>query len=603
MNPIFLYQNRLLSLGLIMLLLLSSAPTVKAADAPVHPTLLAENGDIITESSDPHYFSAFGNRLLFAATDGVNGYQLWATDETAAGAVRLKAVTLHSPIITSNGIGFFAADDGEHGIELWRTDGSSAGTQLVADINPGPASSAPYGFVDVKGVLSFSATQGDAVSKLWKSDGTAAGTQVVTERVSPYLLTHVNNKLYLAARSGRDGLLNFQLWVSDGTDVGTVLLKEFVQSPAITTTREDHTPVVPPFDPFLTAVKDMLFFRADDGLHGIELWKSDGTPEGTVLVKDLQPGPLSSAPWSFTTFKGTFFFSTNEGFTKSDGTEAGTQLVKAELFISQFQPVGDLLFMVGSDEAHGLELWRSDGTTDGTFLVKDINPAKDTYIRHLLALNGKAILLADDGLHGPQLWQSDGTTTGTTLMTAIIPAPRLGTNLFATAGNRLFFPAYDDQHGVELWSSDGTDAGTRLVADINQQPDLSNGPLQTLAVVKAGSDRSAHIPIKYVNQSQSTQSQVTLTAVLGDGLTYLASSSPVTPTIQGNTLTWQLPDLALWDSGDVNLQVQAPTALPGTRYPVTLTLSTVTDAAAPVQNSATIAVRLVAYAYLPIITR
>lgn len=601
MKPIFSYKNRLCSVGLIMLLLLSFAPIVKAEDTLGEPNVLAENTNIITQSSDPHYFSAFGNRLLFSATDGVNGYQLWATDEAATGAVRLKAVTLHSPIITSNGIGFFAADDGEHGIELWRTDGSSAGTQLVADINPGTASSAPYGFVDVNGALFFSATQENAVSKLWKSDGTAVGTQLVTDRVAPYVLIHANNKLYLAA--GNAEMFKFQLWVSDGTAAGTHLLKDFGESAAVDMASETHSPIIPLLDPFLTTVEDTLFFRADDSLHGVELWKSDGTPEGTVLVNDLDPGPVSSFLLPFANFKGTFFFPAKGGFSKGDGTEAGTQLVKAGLGVAQFQPIGDLLFMVAFEPEHGLELWRSDGTTAGTLLVKDINPSINTYIRHVTALNDKAVLLADDGVHGPQLWQSDGTETGTTLMTTITPVYRLGTYLFATAGNRLFFPASDDQHGIELWSSDGTEAGTRIVADINQQPDLSNGPLQTFAVVNAGSDRSAHIPIKYVNQSQSTQSQVTLTAVLGDGLTYVASSSPVTPTIQGNTLIWQLPDLALWDSGEVTLQVQAPTAPPGTRYPVTLTLSTVTDAAAPVQNSATIAVRLVAYTYLPIITR
>lgn len=576
-------------------------PTVRAVNEESNPTIAGEAASSVTQSSDPHYLSKVGNRLLFAATDGVNGYGLWATEEAATSVVHIKAIIPRSTIVVSSGIGFFAADDGEHGVELWRTDGTSEGTQLVADLNPGPASSDPYTFIDVNGVLFFSATQGNAISKLWQSDGTAAGTRLVTNRVSPYMLTNVNNKLYLAA--GKAEMLKFQLWVSDGTDAGTLLLKDFGQGAAMTTAGETLSPIIPLFNPFLPTINDTLFFRADDGLHGVELWKSDGTPEGTVLVKDLYSGPVGSGLWSVTNFKGALFFSAGEGFTKSDGTEAGTQLVKPGLGTVQFQPVGDLLFMVGSEPEHGPELWRSDGTTDGTFLVKDINPSIGTYIRHLTALNGKAVLLGDDGVHGPQLWQSDGTEAGTTRISDITPVHRLGVFLFATAGNRLFFPAYDDKHGTELWSSDGTDAGTRLVADINQQPDLSNGPLQTFAVVNAGSDRSAHIPIKYVNQSQDRQSQITLTAVLGDGLTYLASSVPVTPTIQVNTLVWQLPDLAPWESGEVNLQVQAPTASVGTRYPVTLTLSTVTGEAEPVQNSTTIAVRLVAYTYLPIITR
>ena len=86
----------------------------------------------------------------------------------------------------------------------------------------------------------------------------------------------------------------------------------------------------------LTNVNGAFYFEANDGTHGVELWKSDGTAAGTVMVKDIDPGSGNSKPEDLTNVNGELYF-------------------------------------VASDGAHGNELWKSDGTASGTVMVADID--------------------------------------------------------------------------------------------------------------------------------------------------------------------------------------------------------------------------------------
>jgi ELWxxDGT repeat protein len=79
-------------------------------------------------------------------------------------------------LIAVDGMVLFAATDGVSGIELWRSDGTEAGTLLLKDINPGAADSFPAGFFNWNGTVYFSADDRLAGRELWKTDGTAAGT-------------------------------------------------------------------------------------------------------------------------------------------------------------------------------------------------------------------------------------------------------------------------------------------------------------------------------------------------------------------------------------------------------------------------------------------
>src|SRR5690242_1585476 len=186
---------------------------------------------------------------------------------------------------------------------------------------------------------------------------------------------------------------------------------------------------------FFTHVNGTLFFVADDGTHGLELWRSDGTAAGTTLVKDIDPnpqegsgigGPGSAGVGGLVNVNGTVFFAASDGTNgvelwKSDGTDAGTSMVK-DIAAGSSTPlhltnVGGTLFFTADDGTHGRELWKSDGTAAGTTMVDDINPgAAGSNPVELVDMGGTVYFHADDGVHIDALWRSDGTAGGTTLV-------------------------------------------------------------------------------------------------------------------------------------------------------------------------------------------
>ena len=440
---------------------------------------------------------AIGSTTYFSADDGIHGQELWKSDGTAAGSIMVTDINPGggssdpSHLTDVNGTLFFAADDGTHGFELWKSDGGAAGTIMVADINAGGGDSYPIHLTNVNGTLFFSATDSTHGTELWKSDGTAAGTVLVKDIRSGGHgsdlsgLTNVNGTLFFSAYDDATGR---ELWKSDGTAAGTTLVKDIY--PGAHTGYYGGLRPSNSYPGNLTNVNGTLFFAADDGTDGVELWKSDGTAAGTTLVKDLYPGSYhydgysysnSSDPKHLTTVDGTLFFAANDGtdgveLWKSDGTAAGTTLVK-DLYPGSYTDyyggsylyssdpkyltnVGGTLFFAANDGTHGFELWKSDGTADGTVVVAALNPS------NLTNANGTLFFTADDGTHGDELWQSDGTAAGTVLVADINPGTSgsFPSNL-TNANGTLFFVADDGSHGTKLWQSDGSAAGTVMVQD------------------------------------------------------------------------------------------------------------------------------------------
>ena len=385
------------------------------------------------------------------------------------------------------GTNFFTAASTGYGHALWKTDGTTGGTVLVKDMYPGSGGGVqPRELTALDALLVCIGENGVNGGELWRSDGTTAGSAMIRD-INPgnqgqpiYMdpptgLFAFQHRVYFSVR---DGIHGRELWSTDGTAQGTVLIKDIC--PGGNTS--DSLPT------FFTPVGDILFFFAFEPTHGWEIWKTDGTTAGTNLVKDVWPGfeptlmTHNNYQFNVGVLGQELFFAAPDGthgneLWKSDGTTVGTTLVKditpgaADSYLERnFTAAGPYLFFTADDGTHGRELWRTDGTAQGTVLVMDINPGSaNSSPGEMVALGHQVVFGADDGVHGNELWISDGTLGGTRMLHDIFPGSSGSLRyykMFAIGSRFAYFPADDGRHGSELWRTDGTAAGTTLVHDI-----------------------------------------------------------------------------------------------------------------------------------------
>jgi ELWxxDGT repeat protein len=502
----------------------------------VTPSLVTDI-NAVPRSGGPSETFVMGSFAYFSAEDATHGRELWKTNGTTAGTTLVKDI--YQGVSPSYPYGFtvlgdkffFVADDGIHGTELWVSDGSAAGTQLVKDLKAGANGSSPSTLTIFNGALYFKTYDYDSGSQfLWKTDGTEPGTQPIAgtpetipgfngfgvlgaelifssldsgltttrlwktngtdpavqfasrEGVGGYTFRFAAGKAFFQLDNGSTGS---ELWVTNGTDAGTFLLKDINE-----TTTEGS-----PYGSFpygFTALGSEVFFVADDGVHGEELWKTDGTTGGTTLVKDIAPGtvldsspggasPRSSSISDFNVINDKLVFRANDGTSgyelwESDGTTEGTQLLKdiapdaasgsPESALTLFN--GEYYFLANNSR----ELWKTDGTADGTVLVETFSDSDDdgSGSYGAMAVLGDELLFApDDGVDGVELWKTDGSPDGAVLVKETIDGT---SNAFGLSGaaaaldGKLYFVASDGRRGPELWKTDGTANGTSLVKEI-----------------------------------------------------------------------------------------------------------------------------------------
>ena len=313
---------------------------------------------------------------------------------------------------------------GSTGFEPWRTQGTELTTKVIKNLWIG-WNSRPYGMTTVLGGTHVA--MGAATAYLgvepWVTNGTSEGT-VAVGNISvddydsdPYYFTPLDDDRFVFIATD-DDIVGFELYVSDGstsTLVANINADPYDDSDIqMLTTFEGQAKVV---------------FYVNDETTGREPWVSDGTPGGTFLLKDINPGTGSSN-------------------TSDTGDNSG------------FVQVDDLMFFSADDGAHGHELWATDGTTDGTRMVKDVvSGPGGGYFAQAAAFKDQLFFAAP----GVGLWSSDGTESGTKLL---VSGFSNGLQELTAVGDLLYF-----RSSVNLWVSDATAAGTIQVASFpNRAP-------------------------------------------------------------------------------------------------------------------------------------
>ena len=436
-----------------------------------------------------------GGILYFTADDGVHGNELWRSDGTVGGTWMVidlsppMCSTCTNPdsdireLVAGDENLFFASNVMSNGApdfirELFVSDGTEDGTELVIDLFNCPTQSGNVVF-DYDGVNSLLAIPGSSL-------GQNGQDKVIFSGFSCSMVNWV--------------CFGEEVWMSDGSTVGTIEIANIRLGDTPFQTADGQGVMIDsvgsqPRNFFQS--EDRIYFTADDNVSGREVWKVNLTQisSGATLIKNINSGSDDSINFGtvteFTQIGEHIYFTADDGINgaelwKTNGFGLGTLLV-SNIALNEssnpkhLTPVNDTLYFSADDGNNGEELWMSDGTESGTVMVIDINLGSSNPTQ-LTAVGNTLYFVANSGIYGAELWMSDGTSSGT-VMVIDINSGTSGSDptQFTVVDNTLYFVANGGQ-GAELWMSDGTESGTVMVIDINSGTSGSN-PTQFTAVV------------------------------------------------------------------------------------------------------------------------
>lgn len=442
------------------------------------------NDGITRETMDASQMA--NGQICFSNYSALNGTELWTANENFMNESLLKNVNINNnssfskleASVKLNDFWYFNADDGINGLELWKTNGTFEGTQIVKNIENGAAGIRIGKMVKVNDIIFFVATKTNSKKKiqyLFKTDGTADGTFQIDLVNNEYYdfsdLTPSNNKLYFTYAN--------QLYVCDKNSTSPILLLSF----AIPTN--------------LTPLGDKLIFTSSGTLY-----TSDGTPENTGLLfpspsNEFYPNNLV-CPLEFNN-KVYFFGKKNnnsyeQGLFETDGTVSGTKYIiklsdywdtllsNSFLFLSK--TTEKMFFRVdykinGSDGSNFIDLWTSDGSSNGTQFLKKISfPSYFGQNVKTQSLENKIIisLQNDFGGIGSQNYVigSDGTSTNTNVILNRLSSNK-GIKSFINFNGKVYF-TIDSQEAdqSEFLFTNGSIEGTRITGNIRSEISKSN---------------------------------------------------------------------------------------------------------------------------------
>lgn len=504
----------------------------------------------------PERLTAVGDTVYFWDR-GSTSADLWKTDGTAGGTVKLKTFTTSSsapyneapPLAVLGNTVYFSISTTAYGKEVWKTDGTAVGTEMVKDVRSGTTSSEASYLTAFKGEVWFlSSSVSAGYVNLYKTNGTSAGTTLVKQvrmwqALSESWMAATTDRLFFAAGDSSTGVA---LWSSDGTSANTVRVDSL------------NNPAPKP----LGVVGSRIIYSASTSANNREPWSSDGTTAGTAMLVDLWPGSTSGLLGAVGSAAGLFYFSGKDSsgtwLWKTDGTPGGTVKLKAitaDVATTTTRVACEssrkLVFSAKDGSGLGAELWISDGTSAGTLMVKDIHSgAGNSSPAWPAVFGGRVFLQAADANFGAELWVSDGTAAGTALVKELLTGTDASEpkNLQALGSNLLFVAEGDT--GTRLYKSDLTAAGTQTVSN----PASSIIPITTAQFTPLGADRIFFTGYEsgYGSEPWITDSTASGTFRLADVYPGILPSSPFVLGVIGGeiyfTSSTLSDDTMLWKS-------------------------------------------------------
>ncbi len=437
-------------------------------------------GTVVVKDASPGWIRIVaGGRsgVLFAAYESAGTSTMWTSDGTPEGTTPFLGLLGPATAVAINGSIFLraATEPGPYGGGFWMTDGSPEGTAPFADLFPE---------LDPRADLVLLGGRLCGVShdsQVWVSDGTREGTRLLgtTGRADPTAVGFLGDA-FLFTASNTNGYMH--LWRTDFSPDGPIDLGRGIGQQGVSfggrlvfpaaipewpieIWSSDGTPegifrisagYPPAANCAIHTVGESLLYRASDPESGSEIFRSDGTPDSQELLFDIMPRWFGSGPSELVpALGGAFFTATGPDGVKlwmTDGTTAGTHETGVRFPGSQSGTGPCVALAAGLlVEATG-GLWRTDGTEGGTVLLTDADG-------FLVRAGGRAYFGERVGDSG-RLWTSDGTPEGTHACAAVLPEEII------PAGDSVFFRVrvpgqWWDTYA--LWASDGSEAGTRLV--------------------------------------------------------------------------------------------------------------------------------------------
>lgn len=373
------------------------------------------------------------NRAFYSYDDGIQGRELWITDEN--GQSRIVA-DLNPGYGSSNPSGFLRREGGamiftaatpEYGEELWFCEPYPPRARLLKDVARGSIHSSPKPVASWNHLFLFYATNLESQGALWITDGDELRTGLLRDAVpeatavdstTSSVFLGKSSVYFIGTSTANNDLIRFRFGQMEFESLGRV-------SPGI---RD------------LAEIGDHVVFAMEDSAHGYELWFSDTDAKQTELLNDIWIGPKSGNPEDFCSWN-------NEIYFRATTAEYGT------------------------------ELWKTDGTTQGTVQVFDLHPGKrDGDPSNFTGTQNLLFFRATNDNCGWELWATTGEPGSPPKVYDVWPGPDSSSPYNLTAiGNFLFFSADHAAYGEELWAVDlrDLDRPAFLVEDIRPGPEGS----------------------------------------------------------------------------------------------------------------------------------